>query len=221
MCSHFWRIFQKHLQSTQDTLLYSPPFHISCTSSLTHRLHPRLLSLLLFSLPASRSSSKEDYPENDQKMLFSLSSPVELPLYQKVFALKRCKESRGEGTARSAGETVRAASGWGRLSGAARREHRTAGSAPRAAASARPPPPPPLPPLSRRDPGWEEPAGPGRRTVPAFAFAAALAPPWPFPPLRKPGRLGRGRGLAAGAGPGAETGRAVLARGRRRGARAS
>ncbi|XP_078224385.1 thiopurine S-methyltransferase isoform X1 [Callithrix jacchus] len=31
--------------------------------------------------------------------------------------------------------------------------------------------------------------------VPAFALAAALAPPCPFPPLRKPGAWGRGRSL--------------------------
>lgn len=43
--------FQKCLQSTQDTLLYSLPFHISCTSSLTHHLHPHQSSPLLSSLP--------------------------------------------------------------------------------------------------------------------------------------------------------------------------
>uniref|UniRef100_A0A8B9WVM7 Thiopurine S-methyltransferase n=1 Tax=Bos mutus grunniens TaxID=30521 RepID=A0A8B9WVM7_BOSMU len=99
---------------------------------------------------------------------------------------------------RSAGETERAAPGCGRLSGAAHLAHRTAGSAPRAAASTRPPPPPPpLPPLSRRDPWWEEPAGPGRSRVPAFASAARLAPPWPFPPLRKARAPGEGGGVCA------------------------
>ncbi|XP_021035573.1 basic salivary proline-rich protein 2-like [Mus caroli] len=43
--------------------------------------------------------------------------------------------------------------------------HRTAGSALPAAAAR----PPPLPPLSRRDPEWEEPTGPGSRRVPALA----------------------------------------------------
>lgn len=135
MCSHSWHIFQKYLQSTPDMWLYSLLFHISCTSSLTHHLHPHLSSPWPFSLPAYRNSSKEGYLENDQKMLFSLFSPVRSPLYQKIFALEACKESRGDGTPRSTGETERAAPGCGRLSGAARCAHRTAGSAPRAAAS--------------------------------------------------------------------------------------
>lgn len=115
---------------------------------------------------------------------------------------------------RSVCETVRAAPGCGRLSGAARRAHRSAGSAPRAAALARPPPP--LPPLCRRDLWWEEPAGARRSRVPAFPLAAALAPPWPFPPLRNPERVRRGRGLDVGEGqargPGTEAGRRELAR---------
>lgn len=55
--------FQKYLQSTRDTLLYSLPFHISCTSSLTHRLHPHLSSLLLFSLPEEEPAEVKTSPE--------------------------------------------------------------------------------------------------------------------------------------------------------------
>lgn len=64
--------------------------------------------------------------------------------------------------------------------------HRTAESAPAAAA----PRPPPLPPLSRRDPEWEELAGPGSGRV------RALVPPRPFPPLHKL-RTCEGRDLRA------------------------
>lgn len=68
--------------------------------------------------------------------------------------------------------------------------HRTAGSAPPAAAAQ----PPPLPPLSRRDPEWEEPTGQESGRVPA------LAPPRLFPPPRKLGRCeGRDRCVLGGA----------------------
>lgn len=55
--------FQKYLQSTRDTLQYSLPFHISYTSSLTHRLHPHPSSPLLFSLPKKEPAGVKISPE--------------------------------------------------------------------------------------------------------------------------------------------------------------
>lgn len=54
--------FQKRWQSTRDMWLYSRLFRISCTSSLTHHLHPRLSSLWLFSSPEKEPAEVKSTP---------------------------------------------------------------------------------------------------------------------------------------------------------------
>lgn len=51
--------FQKYLQSTQDTWPYSLLFHISCTFSLTHHLHPHPSSPGPFSSPEKEPAEVE------------------------------------------------------------------------------------------------------------------------------------------------------------------
>lgn len=59
----------------------SVPITVACCSKQVHWMNKWVI-------PAYRSSSKEGYLENDQKVLFSLSSPVGLPLYQKIWKKK-------------------------------------------------------------------------------------------------------------------------------------
>lgn len=54
--------FQKRWQSTRDTRLYSRLFRISCTSSLTHHLHPHLPSLWPFSSPEKEPAEVKSTP---------------------------------------------------------------------------------------------------------------------------------------------------------------
>lgn len=78
--------------------------------------------------------------------------------HPKPAATPRRARVRLESLPQSAGQGASAALGYTGL-------HRTAGSALPAAAAR----PPPLPPLSRRDPEWEEPSGSGSGRVPALA----------------------------------------------------
>lgn len=56
--------FPKRLQSTRDTRRCSPTSHISCISSLTRHLRPRLLSPLLSSLPEEEPAEVTRLPRN-------------------------------------------------------------------------------------------------------------------------------------------------------------